>query len=180
MDINKNIDVFFNKIDCPICKSQIQTHYKTQDIPYFGEVIILTLICQNCGYKKNDLFSVYEKEPKKYILKVNEEKDLKIKVVRSGACTIKIPEFGTVIEPGVESEGYITNIEGILLRINDILLGLEKNPQDDETLSKIEELKRELEKAKDGKLAFTLILEDPTGNSAIILEDTSKLKIEKL
>ena len=73
MDINKNIDVFFNKTDCPICKSRIQTNYKTHNIPYFGETIFLTLICPNCGFKKNDLFSVYEKEPKRYIFNVDEE-----------------------------------------------------------------------------------------------------------
>ncbi|NVM03815.1 MAG: ZPR1 zinc finger domain-containing protein [Candidatus Helarchaeota archaeon] len=180
MDINKKIDVFFNKIDCPICKSQIQTHYKTHDIPYFGEIIFLTLICQNCGYKRNDLFSVYEKEPKRYIFKFTDDSDLTIKVVRSGSCTIKIPEFGTIIEPGVESEGYITNIEGVLVRVNDVLVTLEKDSHDEATLNRILELKNKLNEAKEGKLTFTLILEDPTGNSAILTEDNSKLKVEKL
>ena len=180
MDVNKKIDVFFTKIDCPICKSQIQTQYKTHDIPYFGETIFLTLICQNCGYKKNDLFSVYEKEPKRYIFKINVEEDLKIKVVRSGACTIKIPEFGTIIEPGVESEGYITNIEGILYRFSDVLKNFDIDTQDEESLNKIKELKNKLKEAIEGKLSFTLILEDPTGNSAIISEDNSNLRVEKL
>ncbi|MFX0134481.1 MAG: ZPR1 zinc finger domain-containing protein [Candidatus Hodarchaeota archaeon] len=180
MDINKNIDVFFNKTDCPICKSRIQTLYKTHDIPFFGEIILLTLICPNCGYKKNDVFSVYEKEPKRYIFNIDEETDLKIKVVRSGSCTIKIPEFGTIIEPGVESEGYITNIEGILSRVSAILMIIEKDSQDEETLNKIQELNKKIGTAKEGKLSFTLILEDPTGNSAIISNDSLKLKIEKL
>ncbi|MHA1384213.1 MAG: ZPR1 zinc finger domain-containing protein [Candidatus Helarchaeota archaeon] len=180
MDINKNIDIFFNKINCPICKSKISTHFKTVDIPYFGEVILITLICDNCGYKKNDLFNVYEKGPKRYIYKFEEKKDLNIRVVRSGSCTIKIPELGSVIEPGIESEGYITNIEGILYRISDILTTIENQGTDIDSLKKIEELRSKIEKAKVGKFKLTLILEDPTGNSAIISDDNQKLRIEDL
>ena len=180
MDVNKKIDVFFDNIECPICKSTINTNFKTIDIPNFGETIIFTLICQNCGYRKTDLFNVYEKKPKRYIFKFNSKTDLNIRVIKSGSCTIKIPEFGTIIEPGIESEGYITNIEGILHRINDVLTSLEKNSQEEENLAKITELKDKMKETLEGKINFTLILEDPYANSAIILEDNSKLNIENL
>ena len=57
MDINKNIDIFFTDNECPMCKSlKITTRFKTHEIPHFGEIILFTLLCENCGYKKNDLF----------------------------------------------------------------------------------------------------------------------------
>lgn len=180
MDVNKKFDAFFDKIECPVCKSRISTYFNTLEIPYFGEVIVFTLNCQSCGYRKNDLFNIYEKEPKRYIFKFDNEMDLKIRVIRSGSCKIEIPEFGTVIEPGGDSEGYITNIEGILYRIQDILIMLEKNSQKKRTLDRIQNLKIDLENALEGNLNFTLILEDPCGNSAIISEDNSKLIIEDL
>lgn len=180
MDINRNIDIFFSEIECPICKSKMVNQYSTTDIPYFGEIIIFTLICNNCGFKRTDLFSVYEKDPKRYIFKYNNEKDLRIRVIRSGSCTIKIPELGSIIEPGAESEGYITNIEGILNRINDILDMIEKQDQDEASLEKINEIRNKIFESIKGKFEFTLILEDPSGNSAIISDDESKLTIEDL
>ncbi|MHA1378909.1 MAG: ZPR1 zinc finger domain-containing protein [Candidatus Helarchaeota archaeon] len=180
MEVNKKIDVFFSNIECPVCKSEIRTHHSTMDIPYFGEIILFTLICRKCGFKKNDLFSVYEKAPKRYIFKFNDKKDLQIRVVRSGSCTIKIPELGSIIEPGAESEGYVTNIEGVLNRINDVLVMIENQGQDAESLMKIKEIKNKIEESKQGDFEFTLILEDPSGNSAIISDDNFKLKVEDL
>ena len=180
MDINKKIDIFFDETECPMCKSRVNTHFETLDIPHFGELLLFSLICHNCGYKKNDLFNVYEKEPKRHIFNFKDKSDLNVKVVKSGSCTIRIPEFGTIIEPGAEAEGYITNIEGIIYRIKDILISIEKDYDEEETLTNIQELKSKIKKTLEGSFNFTLILEDPSGNSTILSEDKSKLIIEDL
>ncbi len=180
MDVNRKVDIFFKDIECPVCKSKVHTNFQTIDIPHFGETIIFTLICEKCGYKKNDLFNVYEQVPKRHVYSYDTKIDLNVRVIRSSTCTVKIPEFGSIIDPGAESEGYITNIEGILLRINDILDIIEKDAQDEESFAKVNELREKIKKALKGEFSFTLILEDPQGNSGVISEDESKLTIEKL
>jgi len=40
-------------------------------------------------------------------------------VIKSGTTTIRIPEFGAKITPGPYSEGFITNVEGVLSKVED-------------------------------------------------------------
>lgn len=42
-------------------------------------------------------------------------------MVRSSSSTIRIPVLGANIEPGDASEALISNVEGVLWRIHDIL-----------------------------------------------------------
>ena len=41
------------KTDCPVChaKGSLKLETKTENIPYFGEVMESTVICDECGFK---------------------------------------------------------------------------------------------------------------------------------
>ncbi|MBI2110570.1 ZPR1 zinc finger domain-containing protein, partial [Candidatus Woesearchaeota archaeon] len=80
------------------------------DVPSFGKTFIFSMTCEGCGYRKADVESAEQKPPCKFELDVTDEKDLSIRVVKSGEATVKIPRIMT-IEPGPTSEGYITNVE---------------------------------------------------------------------
>ena len=90
-------------------------------------------------------------------MKVNGVEDMNILVAKSSTGTVKIPEIGLEVKPGPASQGYITTVEGILMRVNEVL---------GKKTTKVNDL-------LEGK-QFTLIIYDPIGNSAI---DSSKVEI---
>ncbi|MHA1766288.1 MAG: ZPR1 zinc finger domain-containing protein [Promethearchaeota archaeon] len=181
MSDQKDINFKFGFTECPSCSHKMDAIHKVIDIPNFGETIIFTLKCSNCGYKTSDLFAVNEKEPVKYILKYEENDQLKHKIIRSSTCFVRIPELGVEIEPSAASEGYITNVEGILQRVKDITLGLIKNLESDEEVHNALALVQKIDEATNGHFRFNLIIEDPKGNSAIIAEfDDDRLRKESL
>jgi len=169
-----------NVIDCPICggKNTFKIFSNQLDIPYFGKVMETTMICDKCKYRKSDIIPLEVKEPKRYILRVCGEEDLNKRVVRSSTGYIKIPEWGFEVRPGPASEGYISNVEGVLNRLEDSLKMLlkwvdgEEKRRGEEILKKIEDVKR-------GKENITLIIEDPLGHSAIIGDGVKEEKLSE-
>jgi len=110
---------------------------------------------------------------RRFEFRIISREDLLVRVIRAETCQIEIPELGVVIEPGNASEGFITNVEGVLLRIEKVL-GMTKNwairDGDKDKIEQIEELSNRIDAVKNGEFAITLILEDETGNSAILGE----------
>jgi zinc finger protein len=139
-------------------------------LPYFGKVLITTLLCGACGYRHSDILSLENHGPKRYIVKVSKRDDLKIKIARSGAASIEIPELGLRLDPGDESQSFITNIEGILLRFEESIGKLKVLGSTKAT--RLKEKLRRIEFAKEGKVPFTVIVEDPLGNTAVIEDYT--------
>ena len=106
---------------------------------------------------------------------------MSVRVIRSTSGTVRVPEWGIDIEPGPASEGYITNVEGIIERIESVVHMAKKWSEQPEEHVKADWLLRQMEMAREGKAAFTLVIEDPLGNSAIIGEDVqvTPLKAEE-
>ncbi|MCS3900900.1 ZPR1 zinc finger domain-containing protein [Methanococcus voltae] len=187
---DKNIKSRINQVnvmDCPICHAENSLKIITQEleIPYFGKVIETTLYCSNCNYKKSDIFPSEVKEPKRFILKISEEYDLNKRVIRGSTGHILIPELGFEVSPGPASEAYVSNVEGVITRLEDALKTLMGWAEDENEIIKAKELVVKLEEVKQGKLTITLIIEDPLGHSAIIgdgvvEEDLTDEEIAKL
>ncbi len=149
------------KIKCPVCKGDARAVIEKYEIPNFGEAILSTIEC-DCGYKSSDVIIPMEGKKKTYKLVVDDESKLNYRVIRSSHCDIKIPELGLEIKSTGFSEAFITNVDGLLIRIEEVVKS--NFPQSKE----LDEFLDKLELARKGKLKFTLILEDRTGNSAII------------
>lgn len=159
--------------DCPICggKGTLKALQYVHDIPYFGKVMESTIICEKCGYRNADVMVLEDRPPRLYSVRVEEEKDLFTRVVRSKSGTIELEEIGVKIEPGPAAEGFVTNVEGILERVRETLIMAKHFRQgegDEETAKKADEILQYIEEVKEGKKPLTVRIMDPLGNSALI------------
>ncbi len=133
-----------------------------------------------CSFRFADTMILSSKEPMRYEMPVEAPEDLDARVIRSISGTIRIPEMGIVIEPGTVSESYITNIEGILQRVQSVLMTASRWVQEDkDKFARSQELLHMLEEVIEGRKKITVIIEDPLGNSAIISKKTVATKLSK-
>ncbi len=146
------------------------------DIPHFGRVFILSADCGGCGYRKSDLEPAEKKEPCKYTFEVTSEDDLNVKVVKSGDATIKIPHIMT-IKSGPASNGYVTNVEGLLERVKKMIESVAESEDDPAIKKKAKNQIKKLGKVLVGRENLKIIIEDPTGHSAIISDKAQKSKL---
>ena len=169
-----------NKLEnevCPFCRKKTLTLIEDEkDIPYFGKCFIYSMICSSCNYKKADVEAAERKDPTRYTFEIENQKDLNIRVVKSSEATIKAPQLKLTVTPGPASEGFISNIEGLLSRFKEIIQS-QKDDEDDEVKKKVKNMLKKLWKVECGDEKLKIIIEDPSGNSAIISE---KAKVEKL
>ena len=160
--------------NCPSCNAPAlkigEVEYNVED---FGPVLLSVTSCGSCGFKHSDVFSLSTHEPTSISVKVSSGEDLKIRVVRGNTATILTPELGVSIEPGLNNEGFISNVEGILARIEDVLRFLARSLEGRKK-QRVDLLLRKIERAREGKLKFTLVLKDPFGNSAIVSEKAKR------
>ena len=126
---------------CPMCfKDTLTLMENDQEVPFFGPVLVFSMNCSSCNYHKADVECLEQHEGAKYTLTVSEEKDLSIRVVKSSTATVKIPRVMS-IEPGAASNGYITNVEGILNRVKVQLEKTRDLAEEDEDRRKAKKLK---------------------------------------
>tara|TARA_Y100000310_G_scaffold137447_1_gene136329 strand:+ start:23427 stop:23939 length:513 start_codon:yes stop_codon:yes gene_type:complete len=162
---------------CSFCGKNKATLREEQiDIPHFGKVYVLSMDCTDCGTRKSDIEPAEKKEPCKYTLEVSSEDDLNIKIVKSGQATVKIPRIITM-EPGPASNGYVTNVEGLLERVKNIVQSAGESEDDPAAKKKAKNMIKKLNKILVGREPIKIIIEDTTGHSAIISEKAVKSKI---
>lgn len=158
---------------CPGCNTDIEYLYKTENIPYFSDILIISAICPVCGYKFVDTQLLKHGEPARYTVAIGTVDDLSIRVIRSMSASIEIPELGVRIDPGPVSQGFVSNVEGVLDRIEQVVKGALRWGNDVER-ENAAALLADIGKVKAGTFPITLILEDPSGNSGIIDDKTVK------
>lgn len=154
---------------CPMCNQELITKWHPDNIPFFGEVMTITSQC-DCGFRYSDTLILAQNEPVRYELKVRSEADVNARVVRSTSGTIRIPELGVDIEPGPASESFVSNIEGVLDRVKEIL-GTVVRWNEEGKKERALELLDTIEQIIAGETEVTVIIEDPMGNSAIISDN---------
>ncbi|MBS3095715.1 ZPR1 zinc finger domain-containing protein [Candidatus Woesearchaeota archaeon] len=163
---------------CPFCKKRTLTLAEDeQDIPYFGKVYIFSMACSNCNYKKADVESADRKEPCKITFEINNAKDMQVRVVKSSEATIKFPQLKMSVTPGTGSEGYVSNVEGVIYRFKKVIEDERDAADDDETRDNAKKLLKRLWKVELGEMPLKMIIEDPSGNSAVISEKATMTKL---
>lgn len=163
------------KSDCPVCGGQktLTITNKTDNIPYFGDMLETSVSCCECGYQSSDSISLEHNEPMRFTLEIDDSK-LNSRVAKSQTATITIPQLGLKVEPGSKSQGYVSNVEGILNRFEEVVLkaikleGAEISEEIQDNALNIIQLINDI---KMGQLKTELILEDPFGNSVIDDDD---------
>ena len=156
-------------IKCPACAVEgIATSImKEIEIPHFGKVLETTIQCKKCGFKHSDVIALEHNDPARYTLKISKE-TLSVRVVRSQSATVTIPELGVKVEPGPKSEGYVSNIEGVITRFIDATLKALKLFTDDEAQKNANAVLEKLEGLLSGEAETLLLIEDPFGQSQIM------------
>jgi zinc finger protein len=163
---------------CPMCGKKTLTLSEAQmEIPYFGNLFVFSMTCSSCKYRKADVEAGEKKEPCKYTFEVKDKKDLNVRVVKSSGATVKIPHVGTM-EPGPASEGFITNVEGIITKFKDQIEHLRNSEEDPAAKKKAKNLLKKIQKVLWGNEKLKIMIEDPTGNSAIISDKAVKSKLK--
>ena len=157
------------KMDCPVCGGKNTATYTTQthELAYFGEIVESTIQCEKCGFRHNDIIATEQKDPAKHSLIIS-KKNLDSRVVRSQSATVSLPEIGIKVEPGPKSEGYISNVEGVLIRFRDATeraLNMFTDAKSQENGKKVLE---NINKVLDGEMETLLLIEDPFGQSKIM------------
>ena len=172
---------------CPGCTKPARMLVQMVNIPHFKQVIVSTTLCDLCGYKTNDVKTGGEvpKHGKRIWLFVKDAKDLRRDILKSETCLLKIPECRVEVTPGTMG-GKFTTVEGLVTQIRDDLKGsiFDTGEDDVSTDSMPSDTKKEwgtffaqLDKAVKGEIQFTILMEDPLGNSycqPLDLDDSGK------
>ena len=162
---------------CMMCGEKKATlHEEEIDVPHFGKTFVFGIFCNGCGYRKNDLEVSEKKQPMQYALEINSEDDMSIKVVKSSEATLKIPRIITM-ESGPASNGFITNVEGVLERIKKIIESAAESEDDSDAKKKARKMIKKINNVILGRDKLKLIVSDPSGNSAIISDKATKKKL---
>jgi zinc finger protein len=161
---------------CPSCVRPCNTHMKLVEIPHFKEVVIMSTVCDTCGYKSNEVKTGGAVPSKGRIitLSVEDEEDLARDILKSETCGLSCPELNLDLTPGTLG-GRFTTLEGLLTQVHDelhqrIFSGGDEDQQDSleaETKERWEKFFAGLREAKEGKRKFTCILDDPLAASYV-------------
>jgi zinc finger protein len=168
------------KQQCPFCNEKTLTLIEDElEIPYFGKAAVFSMFCSSCGAKQSDVESIAPKEPAKYEFTIENKKDLEVRVVRSSEGKISLPGLRVTVEPGNSAEGFISNTEGIIQRVKKIIEGQRDGSDDPAVKKKAKNLLKKIWKIECGDEKLKIVIEDPTGNSAIISDKAIVTKLKK-
>lgn len=155
---------------CMNCYQNGTTRLLLTRIPFFKEIIVSSFSCGNCGWSNTEIQSAgrIQEQGVCYTLKVKTKQDLNREVVKADSATTRIPELDFEIPPFTQ-KGSLSTIEGLLDRA---VAGLEQDQAvrratHPEVAEKIDEFIQKLRKLKEVENEFTLVIEDPSGNSFV-------------
>lgn len=171
------IENFANEVEtfratCPSCYSPCLTRMKLVDIPHFKEVVIMSTVCDRCGYKSNEVKTGGEipDHGTKVTLYCDDPEDLARDILKSETCGMSIPELNLDLTPGTLG-GRFTTIEGLLRQVRDELHARVYTQTSDsmapDTKTRWNVFFDNLDKAIDGKIKFTINMIDPLSSSYI-------------
>ncbi|KAI1506345.1 ZPR1 zinc-finger domain-containing protein [Biscogniauxia marginata] len=161
---------------CPGCMHPCTTKMKMVDIPHFKAVVLMSTVCNDCGYKSNDVKTGGEipELGQRITLKVENEEDLARDILKSETCALECPELKLQVNPGTLG-GRFTTVEGLLTQVRNDLHsqifetgsgegGDSLNSSDRTEWSNFFE---GLDAAIKGDKKFTVILADPLASSYV-------------
>ncbi|OAQ88682.1 zinc finger protein zpr1 [Purpureocillium lilacinum] len=176
-------EVYSFPASCPGCMHPCTTHMKMVDIPHFKQVVLMSTVCDDCGYRSNDVKTGGEipELGEKITLTVEDSTDLARDILKSETCGLECPELKLQVNPGTLG-GRFTTVEGLLTQVRDDLRsqifeangapGQQPNAGGGDSLSADEKAQWDdffggLDDAIAGRRPFTVILTDPFASSFV-------------
>jgi zinc finger protein len=171
-------EVYSFPATCPGCTKSCVTHMKMVEIPHFKQVVIMSTVCDHCGYRSNEVKTGGEvpEKGKKITLKVEGPKDLARDILKSESCALECPELSLSVNPGTLG-GRFTTVEGLLTQVRDDLhqqifdVGDETGTGGDSLPAEAKQTWKSffdgLNDAIKGERKFTVVLKDPLASSYV-------------
>lgn len=169
---NEEVPVYEVESLCMRCGENGTTRLLLTKIPHFRKILLSAFECPHCGERNNEVQFAGEIQPRGCLYTLNFQagniKMLNRQVVKSESATIKIPELDFEIPPEAQ-RGSLSTVEGILTRAADGLQALqeERRKVDPQTAEAIDQFLSKLRACATAESSFTIILDDPAGNSFI-------------
>eukprot|EP00066_Takifugu_rubripes_P011347 XP_003979960.2 PREDICTED: zinc finger protein ZPR1 [Takifugu rubripes] len=155
---------------CMNCHQDGVTRLLLTKIPFFKEIIVSSFSCPHCQWANTEIQSAGRIQDQGicYMLKVQRKQDLNREVVRADSATTRIPELDFEI-PAFTQKGCLSTVEGIIDRA---VAGLEqeqpvRRATEPQVAEKIDGFIQKLNRLKQVEEDFTLVIEDPSGNSFV-------------
>ena len=165
---------------CPACgKHKLTLREEELDIPYFGKAFAFSMSCDECDFGKADVEADEEREPVKITFETSSEEDMKVRVIKSSHALVKIPTLRMNMEPGEGSDGFISNVEGLIGKFEKIIEEQRDTTDDNSVKKSAKNLLKKIWKIKLGDIPVKIVIEDPAGNSAIISDKAEVSKLKK-
>ena len=154
---------------CMNCKEEGMTRLLLTSIPHFRDIVLSHFECPHCHIENNEILSASSLAEKGVKVTVCVKGDLNKQIVKSEHAVVKLVELDFEIPA---SRSILTTTEGLLQSIvTDLTLGLD---QREPTLQEVlKNILNEIKLYLAGK-EFTLVLDDPSGNSYI--EDAKNIQ----
>ncbi|TPX63408.1 hypothetical protein CcCBS67573_g08691 [Chytriomyces confervae] len=168
-DLLKEVHIFHG--NCSRCNAPSDTRMHLMDIPHFKEVVIMATDCELCGYKSNEVKAggAISSHGKRITLNIKELDDLNRDILKSETCGLEIPEIELHLTTGTLG-GRFTTVEGLLAQVYDEIKKTASpfasgDSGQEQRKQAFEAFLAKLQKAIKVEIPYTLILDDPLGNS---------------
>ncbi|RMZ68953.1 zinc finger zpr1 [Pyrenophora seminiperda CCB06] len=187
-DILEN-QVYSFPASCPGCARPCTTNMKMVNIPHFKQVVLMSTVCDDCGYRSNEVKTGGEvpEKGRRITISVDSKEDLSRDILKAESCSMSCPELNLSVEPGTLG-GRFTTIEGLLTQVRDDLKSSIFDTDDggdsmeSGSKQKWNTFFSSLTAAINGEDRFTLVLEDPLASSYVqsltAPEPDPKIKVE--
>ncbi|RDW66104.1 hypothetical protein BP6252_09739 [Coleophoma cylindrospora] len=173
-------EVYSFPATCPGCSRHCVTHMKMVDIPHFKQVVIMSTVCDHCGYRSNEVKTGGEVPEKgtQITLQVDSAVDLARDILKSESCALECPELQLSVNPGTLG-GRFTTVEGLLTQVRDDLRaqifdidGGGDAPEggdgmESEARTNWNKFFAGIDAAIKGEKKFSVVLKDPLGSSYV-------------
>ncbi|XP_019666873.1 zinc finger protein ZPR1 isoform X2 [Felis catus] len=155
---------------CMNCYRNGTTRLLLTKVPFFREIIVSSFSCEHCGWNNTEIHSAgrIQDQGVRYALTVKTQEDMNREVVKTDSATTSIPELDFEI-PAFTQKGALTTVEGLISRA---ISGLEQDQptrraNEEAVAERIDEFIVRLKELKRVASPFTLIIDDPSGNSFV-------------
>ncbi|KAF9111507.1 nucleolar zinc-finger protein [Mortierella sp. AM989] len=161
---------------CMNCHENGTTRLLLTRVPHFREVVIMAFDCPHCGFRSNELqqANAIAMGGAIYTCKITTKADLNRQLVKTDTAIVKIPEIDFEIPA---QRGHLTTIEGLLQTVIDDLESDQpvRKHMNEELFHQIDDVIKKIQDLIDLKTPFTIMLDDPAGNSYIESLEAPKL-----
>lgn len=169
-------EIYSFPASCPGCMRPCITNMKMVDIPHFTQVVIMSTVCDDCGYRSNEVKTGGEVPAKGKIIRLHVESavDLARDILKSESCYMECPELKLEVQPGTLG-GRFTTVEGLLTQVREDLhqqvfdVGEDADGDALPSITKAnwKSFFETIDAAIKGEKNFTIVLKDPLACSYV-------------